>query len=230
MARVPRRQIYARGDRAHPGGSRLRFRIQIPLATHGSTLCPADGESIRRDCGYPRRRRDCASEKGQGFVHLQRRRLIDPEKIGWRSLYPCGSGDQCREHQGLHDTAYGPLSSGHRLGAAQRQFEPAPGEKTSGGSYASLPLDGRGAQARKRGRVLGAGSHAQPGLSLSRPRDQLSDRPRRGAQIERDFLYPRGRLSRRRNETWPDCSHRRDDARRRALAAGSLFSENVGKS
>ena len=72
----------------------------------------------------------------------------------------------------------------------------------------------------------GARAAPQPRFSLSRPRHQLSDRAGGRAQAQRDFLHPRRRLSRRRDEAWADRLDRRETAGSRAGAARPLFREN----
>ena len=63
-------------------------------------------------------------------------------------------------------------------------------------------------------------------FSVSRPRDQLSNRPRRGVEAEGNLVHPRRGVSRRRNEARTDCPHRRAHAGRRDRAARRRLREN----
>ena len=91
---------------------------------------------------------------------------------------------------------------------------------------AAPAVAGRDVEARAGdGRDCGAVSHAHR-LPVSRPRHQLSDRARRRAEAEGDFLHPCRGLSGRRDEARPDRAHRRTDARRHARAARSRLRED----
>ena len=80
---------------------------------------------------------------------------------------------------------------------------------------------GTGANSRKAGadpdsrrglRRVSQDLRSRAGLLIPRPRHPLPDRPRRRTQAERNFLHPRRRLSRRRNEAWPQCPDRRESS------------------
>ena len=68
-----------------------------------------------------------------------------------------------------------------------------------------------------------------PGLPLSRPRHQLSDRARGRAEAEGDLLHPRRGLSGRRDEARPDRAHRRRPAGGRARADDARVREDAGQ-
>ena len=86
--------------------------------------------------------------------------------------------------------------------------------------------DGRGAESRPAGRRPGENIHLCPQLHLPRPRVQLPHGARRRAETQGDFVHPRRRLPRGRDEARPHCADRRRDAHRGHRHAGPHLRKN----
>ncbi len=127
--------------------------------------------------------------------------------------------DRRRLDQGVHLPARGAALPRHR-------GRPHPRHSVGGGRAQSRPRHDRGAAPPLRGasagaadRGAGARSRQIQGRALSRPRHGLSDRARRRAEAEGNFLHPRRRLRGGRAQARADRADRRDHAggRRRAV-------------
>ena len=86
-----------------------------------------------------------------------------------------------------------------------------------------------GAHARAANRKARAKSRQGARRALSRARHELSDRARRRAQAQGNFLHPCRGLCRRRAQAWADRAHRRDHAGDRDCAATTVCSRRPSR-
>ena len=128
--------------------------------------------------------------------------------------HPCRSRDRRGFDQSIYRATYGALPVLALPGPAARHHDRRPGQRGDSGTHPHSRQAGTPADPRRGMRRPGQGVFALAGLPVPGTRHPLSHRARRRAQAEGSFLHPRGRLSRRRNETRPQRADRRESAGR----------------
>ena len=109
VARLPRRQVPDRAPRGHAVRGRLRQRVPLPRPGPRPEDAADRGLAVGRDGRHAGRGRGRPRARGAGAGGLQRGRLLDraPRRRG--PLHARRTGDQRRQHEGVHDPADGAL-------------------------------------------------------------------------------------------------------------------------
>ena len=123
--------------------------------------------------------------------------------FGFGGLYPRGARDRRRLDEGFHRAGDRDGHAGAGRGPRERNRHGGVLQRGFGGAAASARDDGRGAESRPAGRRPGENIHLRAQLHLPRPRVQLPHGARRRAETQGDFVHPRRRLPRGRDEARP---------------------------
>ena len=141
--------------------------------------------------------------------------MITREAAG-NYLHPCRTRNWRRIHQGLHRPAHRALLIRSLSRTGPRHNFSRAGQESRSGTY-SYSRQARNSYLHRKNCARSWRRSIRPcaGLPVPRTRHPLPHRPRRRAQIKRNFLHPRRRISSRRNEARPERADRREPARRR---------------
>ena len=189
-------------------GSEYRYRSPIVSNNTLAVVITQSGETADTLAALREAKKDGAVE----HRHLQRGRQHGDAGNRRDDLHARRAGNRRGLDQGVHLAAGRavPAGAAARPGAGDavaRGLEAA--HRRAAAAAASARTD---VEARAGGRES-CGPIPQPDrFSVSRPRDQLSDRARRRAEAEGNLVHPRRGISGRRNEARTDCAHRRAHA------------------
>ncbi len=155
----------------------------------------------------------CVSQSGETADTLACLRYARAHKQHVLSIVNVPTSSIARESDVVMPTLAGPEIGVASTKAFTCQLNAAPFERSLGAGSAA--------------RAIGARSRQSAGRALSRPRHEFSDRARRRAQAQGDFLHPRRRVCRRRTQARADRASRREHAGDRYRAARQGVRENV---
>ena len=189
-------------------GSEFRYRDPIVTRRHADR-----GDfAIRRNRRYAGRAARGQAAGIENAGHLQRGRLDDHARSRRHHLHARGAGNRRGVHQSLHLPVERAVHPGDVPGAIQRASRRGHLPHADAGGAANSRQAGDRAGARRGLRSAGERTASRHRFPFPRPRPAFSDRARRRAEAEGDFLHSCRGLPGRRNEARPQRLDRRKAA------------------
>src|SRR6516225_9022480 len=202
------RTLLVRAVRASAGRGRYRLRIPLPRCAARTR----QSRHLRVAIGRDRRHARFAAlrTRPQTARALGRQRADVEHRARERGgdAYACRAGNR----RGLDQSFYLPIGgsrlSRHCSGTRPRRVEREGREDAGASADRGAAPHERSLGARTATRAIGARARQIARRALSRPRHELSDRARRRAQAEGDFLSSCGGLCGGRTQARADCARR----------------------